>query len=473
MKSITGYWVRIFYMLADVCAGYASLFMACLLRFHTVPFVVNWYNIIFGEENPFRWIFMIWLLIVVIVAHVHGLYYTDRRQSVLVELCRVIQLNTLSMVFVIVIGYALKVEGLPRVVVFLSFVLMTALFCLWRILKRWFVEYLVCRGYNNRNALIIGAGKVGSALKSEIEQNKGMGWKVVGFLDDFPEKVLQENQSLVLGKISDFSYIGQKYFVEGVFITIHHNEEVLLNLMAQARDFGAAVHVVPSGYDLMTGDFRQGHIGLIPVLEYDQPGKGRHHFFKRAFDILMASAGCVILSPLFVMAFILIKIDSRGPVFYFSERFGKNAQRFKMIKFRTMVTGADQQQKDLLKDNEADGPIFKIRNDPRVTRVGRFLRKYSLDELPQLINVLKGDMSLVGPRPFPVDQIDQEDLNQLRRLGVRPGITGLWQVKGRSDVSFQSLIRWDIWYIDNWSFWLDMSILWRTLPAVIKGKGAY
>jgi len=473
MKSTAGYCVRIFYMMIDVCLGYASLFAACLLRARTLPFSVTWQCVLFDARNPYRWIFILWLLIAVVVARIYGLYYTDRTRSIWAELWRVLQSNAATVVAVIVIGYALKIHGLPRMVVFLTFIFMTVSFCLWRVAKRSLVDYLVIHGYNNRNTLIIGAGKVGSVLKDEIEEHRSMGWRIVGFLDDFPERVADENRPLVLGKIADFKMIAQRYFVESIFITIHHNEDVFLRLISQARDLGVSVHVVPSGYDLITGECAKRSIGFIPILEYVEPGKGLHHFGKRFFDITVSLLGCLVLSPVFIIAAVCIKLDSRGPVFYLSERFGKNAKRFKMIKFRTMVKGADQKQQALRDQSEVDGPIFKMRHDPRVTRMGRFLRKYSLDELPQLINVLKGDMSLVGPRPFPVDQIEREDLRQFRRMGVRPGITGLWQIKGRSDVSFRRLLRWDIWYIKNWSFLLDMSILWNTIPAVIKGRGAY
>jgi lipopolysaccharide/colanic/teichoic acid biosynthesis glycosyltransferase len=144
-----------------------------------------------------------------------------------------------------------------------------------------------------------------------------------------------------------------------------------------------------------------------------------------------------------------------------------------MYKFRSMVMNADDLLAELKDKNEVSGPIFKIRQDPRVTRIGRFLRRYSLDELPQIFNVLKGEMSLVGPRPLPIAQIEKEDLRQLQRLEVRPGITGLWQIRGRSDVSFEKLVRWDIWYINNWSFWLDISILLQTIPVVFRARGAY
>ena len=144
-----------------------------------------------------------------------------------------------------------------------------------------------------------------------------------------------------------------------------------------------------------------------------------------------------------------------------------------MLKFRSMVVNADALLTQLKERNEADGPIFKIRKDPRITRVGAYLRRWSLDELPQIFNVLKGDMSLVGPRPLPITQVEKEDLRQLRRLGIRPGMTGLWQIRGRSDVSFDKLLRWDIWYINNWSFGLDLYILFKTFPVVFKGQGAY
>ncbi len=346
-------------------------------------------------------------------------------------------------------------------------------FCLWRILKRAGIEYMVSHGYNNKNVLIIGAGKAGLALKQEIELCPGMGLRIIGFLDDFPDRVDAGIRGLVRGKISDFRQVVQRYFVDQVFITLHHDEQVFLRLLGQSERLGVDVRVVPSGYDLISSDFVKQNIGIIPVLQYLEPGKGQRQIGKRLFDFGAALAGCLVLLPLGLVIMILIKWDTPGPVFYLSERYGRNGRRFKMFKFRTMIEGADQMIQTLSEHNEADGPIFKIRHDPRITRMGRILRKYSLDELPQLINVLKGDMSLVGPRPFPIAQIDRADLRQLRRLDFRPGITGLWQIKGRSDVSFQRLLRWDIWYIDNWSFGLDMMILWRTIPAVVNGKGAY
>jgi len=231
--------------------------------------------------------------------------------------------------------------------------------------------------------------------------------------------------------------------------------------------------VVPIAFDRAVGEIFKFNIGYIPILEYCELGHNRMQYGKRLFDFFVSAAALLLLLPVFLVISILIKLDSPGPVFYFSTRYGRQGRVFKMWKFRSMVEDADARLNDLKKKNEVDGPIFKIRKDPRVTRVGKFLRKYSLDELPQIVNVLCGDMSMVGPRPLPLDQVEQEDMKQLKRLEVRPGITGLWQVRGRSDLPFHRLIKWDTWYINNWSFGLDMNILFETIPVVLKGKGAY
>jgi len=194
---------------------------------------------------------------------------------------------------------------------------------------------------------------------------------------------------------------------------------------------------------------------------------------KRGIDLVLSSVAILAALPLFAVIAVLIKLDSRGPVLFPQERVGFNRRRFRALKFRTMVDGADQQQAALEPLNEADGPVFKIRKDPRVTRVGRWLRRLSFDELPQLFNVLRGDMSLVGPRPLPLRDVSRIDVRaHKRRFSVRPGITCLWQVNGRGP-RFEEWIKQDMEYIDNWSLGLDLRIILKTIPAVLSGKGAY
>jgi exopolysaccharide biosynthesis polyprenyl glycosylphosphotransferase len=194
---------------------------------------------------------------------------------------------------------------------------------------------------------------------------------------------------------------------------------------------------------------------------------------KRACDVLVAGLGLLLLAPLLIAVALAIKLSSRGPVVFRQERTGLRGRPFTLLKFRTMVAGADQLLESLRERNEADGPLFKLRHDPRVTRVGRFLRRYSIDELPQLVNVLKGEMSLVGPRPPLASEVALYEEWQLDRLEVRPGITGLWQVSGRSELSFEDYIRLDLFYVENWSIAYDLFILSKTIPLLVSARGAY
>ena len=201
--------------------------------------------------------------------------------------------------------------------------------------------------------------------------------------------------------------------------------------------------------------------------------QGRQVLIKRVADIFISLILICLFAPFFFLIAVLIKITSAGPVFFIQERLGLNKRRFRLYKFRTMVSDAEKKIAGLKDQNEVSGPVFKIKNDPRITRVGKLLRKTSIDEFPQLFNVLKGDMSLVGPRPLPVRDYEGFDRDwQRRRFSVRPGITCLWQVNGRSNTPFEKWMELDMSYIDNWSLWLDMKILVQTIPAVLRGSGA-
>ncbi len=409
----------------------------------------------------------------IFVNNAHGLYHTKREIFEPVEIWKVIRSVTISSFIVIMAIYLVKIEGFPRTILGLVAGFMAVFFSLWRFVKRLFVDYLVANGYNNFNVLIIGAGKVGTALAREIQKRPGLGLNVVGYIDDFKDPTSDKNGPPIIGKMSDFLKIARKEFIDKVFITIHHDGQAFLHLLEQARELRVAVRVVPHGFELMQGKFTKYNIGFIPILEYCDSQVFSKQAGKRIFDFLAGSLLVIFFAPVVLVLSIIVKLDSPGPVFYFSRRYGRGGRIFNMYKFRSMVLDADQTLDTIKANNEVDGPIFKIKKDPRITRVGRILRKYSLDELPQIFNVFKGDMSLVGPRPLPIAQVEREDIRQLKRLEVRPGITGLWQIRGRSDISFKRLVKWDVWYINNWSFWLDFNILLQTIPVVIKGKGAY
>jgi exopolysaccharide biosynthesis polyprenyl glycosylphosphotransferase len=246
-------------------------------------------------------------------------------------------------------------------------------------------------------------------------------------------------------------------------------------IVSRCEEEGVIVRVRAELFELRTAKAYADELEGLPVLTFRSgPREDWRMVAKRLIDIVGSAVLLLALAPLFAAVAVFIKLNSPGPVFFAQERIGYNKRRFEMLKFRTMVNGAEKQQATLEDLNEADGPVFKIRNDPRVTPIGKFLRRFSIDELPQLINVLKGDMSLVGPRPLPVRDVERIDLAaHKRRFSIKPGLTCLWQVNGRSNIGFEEWVRLDLQYIDQWSLGLDMLILLKTIPAVFRGPGAY
>ena len=458
------------YAAIDVVCIISAFYLVLFFRPQTVPFSVSLQNL-FSAADPFKLLFMIWTLLILFFHYTHNLYQTRREQLESLEVWEVVKSTAISTLVIIVLAFLLRIQDFPRSVMILNAVVITGFCSFWRILKRLLVNYLVSNGYNNFNTLIIGAGKTGILLANEIKNQPSLGLNIKGFLDD--NKTGRCEDWPVLGKLDGIQEIIQREFIQKLFITIYPDHQTFIRLLEISREEGLAVRVVPQGYEYMANDFIKYNIGIIPILEYSDIGINYRQRAKQVFDFVVALFSMALLSPVFIIIALLIKLDSPGPVFYRSNRYGRYGRRFNMYKFRSMVDNADDLLAKLKDRNEVDGPIFKIKKDPRVTRMGAFLRRYSLDELPQILNVLKGDMSLVGPRPFPIAQLEKEDLRQLKRLGIRPGITGLWQIRGRSDVSFNKLLRWDIWYIKNWSFWLDVHILLQTIPVVVKGKGAY
>ncbi|MBF0386315.1 MAG: sugar transferase [Candidatus Omnitrophica bacterium] len=463
--------IRLSYVLVDIGCIFFSIFLASWLRQNAFPMTLQ--ELFFDTSNPFHLVFVIWFVTVLFFNGLHHLYQTRREVVEFHEIGQVVRSVLFAAGTVLVFVYGMKIVGFPRSVFFLIVFFTFVLFCLWRFLKRLFVEFLAANGYNNFNVLIVGAGRTGMMLAQEIKLHPGLGLRVVGFLDDVKTATELGPEHKVLGKLSQLEEVARKNFVHKVFFTIHPPGNIFYDMIETAKALRIAVRVIPVAFDRAVGEIFKFNIGYIPVLEYSGLGHNRVQYGKRVFDLMMSGVALVLLMPCVFLIGLLIKLDSVGPVFYFSSRYGCGGRVFKMWKFRSMVVDADARLAELKAKNEVDGPIFKIKQDPRVTAIGKFLRKYSLDELPQIFNVLMGDMSLVGPRPLPLDQVEREDPNQLKRLEVRPGITGLWQVRGRSDLPFHRLIKWDTWYINNWSFMLDIGILLETVPVVIKGKGAY
>jgi len=323
-------------------------------------------------------------------------------------------------------------------------------------------------GLDVRNVLIIGAGKFGRKLAAHMSKDITGRHVVMGFLDE-DEPVGGD----VKGRVEDLARIVRTDFVDEIILTAPQQPDVARRVIREARRNQIDVKVVPDLFGFEPDDslvFEK--FGNIPVLTLREERLPTFCLFlKRTVDAVTAGATLAFAAPLLTIIALVIKFESPGPVLYQAHRVGLKGRRFRCYKFRTMSVDADKLKAHLRAHNERQGPFFKMVNDPRITRAGRFLRRYSLDELPQLWNVVRGEMSLVGPRPHPLDDYERYDLGDLQRLGVPPGLTGLWQVTARRDPSFERGLALDLEYIRSWSLWKDFQILCKTVSVVLRGSG--
>jgi exopolysaccharide biosynthesis polyprenyl glycosylphosphotransferase len=317
-----------------------------------------------------------------------------------------------------------------------------------------------------RNVFIVGAGGLGRQIATYLETHPETERAFCGFLDD--RKPLGNG---VVGRPSDLAQLARTGFVDEVILAAPHDRDLTLRVLRTAQHLRLDVKLAPDlfGCKPTREPERIGGIPLISLHEEPLPVAGL--FLKRTLDVVGAGTALVLMAPALALLAILIRLDSPGPVLYVAPRAGRKGRPFRCYKFRTMVRDADVLKEGLRERNQRRGPFFKITDDPRITRVGRVLRRYSLDELPQLWNVLKGEMSLVGPRPHPLDDFSAYAIEHLPRLDVVPGITGLWQITARRDPSFQTGMNLDIEYIHRWSLGMDLRILLKTAGVVLRGSG--
>jgi len=341
--------------------------------------------------------------------------------------------------------------------------------------KKYFIR-TVKNGKNCLRILIIGTGERAKYVASELRNQSEWGIQVIGYLDPDPTRIGQTvDDKPVIGAFSDISTCLKKYIIDEVIIAIPRSMLEEAELIAFAcEEEGIKLRFMADIFNLRAARISLATIGDLPLLTLEPVAQDRDILLlKRLFDFLVTLCAMPVVLPILTLVALAIKLDSPGPVLFIQQRVGLRKHLFPMYKFRSMHENAEEMLKDIEHLNEAEGPIFKMTNDPRVTRVGKFLRKTSLDELPQLLNVLKGEMSLVGPRPMSIRDVDLFEKGiQRKRFSVKPGITCLWQISGRSDLPFDKWLELDLQYIDNWSFWLDLKILFKTIPAVLKSKGA-
>lgn len=354
-----------------------------------------------------------------------------------------------------------------------TFVLIDLILLLsWRVIMR--LSFKIGRlPLHPRRVLVVGAGKTGQHLAQMINEYRWTGLDLVGFLDDDSEK--HEQQAPLLGRLADVRRVVQQQQIDDVVITLPRYAYGRVNQLAlDLHDLPVQVRVVPDYFSLALYRASVDDFGGVPMINLRDPALNEvQRFVKRAFDLIIAGISISLLLPLLAVIALLIKLDSPGPIFYRHKRVGENGRIFHMYKFRTMIPEADQLLAQMTEINSQGQLFFKRPDDPRVTRVGHFLRRASLDELPQLFNVLRGDMSLVGPRPELPWLVERYEPWQRKRFAVPQGMTGWWQVNGRSDKPMHLHTDDDLYYVQNYSLWMDIFILLKTPWVVLRGKGAF
>jgi exopolysaccharide biosynthesis polyprenyl glycosylphosphotransferase len=462
-------------VLGDLFAALVSYIVADSIIYHGVGFV--------RADPGLAFIQLMWIVVLWPAAFaLFGLYQRKIDLSVIDTWPKIVSAASLAtmarLTVVLFVGGALGIDDMNR---FKVSVAAWAIAIVLIPIARWAVRYAQRRartqGFAEKRTLIIGAGHVGTLLADKMLRRPALGLKPIGFLDPDPLPLAaREPMGLPLyTDVGDLELILAEQNVTHVLVAFSAEGFMhVFDIIERCSNFGVEVSIVPRFFEIVASEPRADEIEGVPLMTLQRtrfsPGLTAA---KRVIDLVLGSIAMLLALPIMAVVAVAIRMEDGKPVLYRQARLGKDGKPFTMYKFRSMVVCAEDKLDELVDLNEATGPIFKMNNDPRTTKVGRFIRRYSLDELPQVFNVLKGDMSLVGPRPPLPSEVEEYNAWECRRLGVTPGITGLWQVLGRSDLTFEEMVSLDLNYIWNWSPWLDIQIMTRTVGAVLHGRGAY
>jgi exopolysaccharide biosynthesis polyprenyl glycosylphosphotransferase len=456
---------RTLLMLADVGLAVALLVVLSLLRFGE-----EWLSVwqpavdqpaLFALAYGVAWVAVLWL---------HGLYRPRSRWTIRSEGLAIARA-------VIVLGlvsgtllFAFRLPDVSRAFLLVLFPAQWLVTLGTRVAMRLAFERLRARGYNLRYVLVAGAGPRAVAFAEKLEAHRELGLRVRGFVDD--EIFDVPAKWAYLGRVDAIENLLHTEVIDEVAICLPFSQWTRMNAIAHLCEEEGKIVRVP--IDVLERAFSAGRVEELdgtPVYSLvNGPDRVVAFVVKRTIDLVASAAGLILLSPFLLAAAAWIRVRDGSPILFRQERVGLHGRRFHVLKFRTMVVGAEAMLDDLIEQSDVAGAAFKMADDPRITRTGRFLRRTSIDELPQLGYVLKGDMSLVGPRPALPREVDGYDMWHRRRLSMKPGITGLWQVSARRSPNFDTWAQLDLSYIDRWSLWLDLKILARTLPAAFEGR---
>ena len=460
----------VFSMLLDGFITLVALFIAVTLRpyFPQVPFLVPVKEI----SIPF-WLYItipfIWIMVFLVAS-----VYDPKRTYRLVDELQSVTLASLLAALICAGIFYLFFREFSRWLFVFFFVINLFLLIGWRIIARFAWRMIRFPASEDRRVLIIGAGELGERVGQMVREYNWTGLSLAGYLDDNPEK--QNGKNIIwLGKVNDLRRVVKEFDISDVVVTLPQSALGRVNdLVRIMHDLPLFVRVVPDYYSLSLYQATVEDFAGIPMINLRDPALNDvQRLVKRVFDLVIGGIAAMVILPLLGAVALAIKIDNPGTVIFRQKRVGENGRLFNMYKFRSMVVGAEKMQDEVTEFNEDGEIVYKKADDPRITRVGRIIRRTSLDELPQLFNVLKGDMSLVGPRPELPFMIDYYEPWQLTRFAVPQGMTGWWQINGRADKPLHLHTDDDIYYIKNYSLWMDIYILLKTPWVVLRGKGAF
>jgi exopolysaccharide biosynthesis polyprenyl glycosylphosphotransferase len=452
----------------DLFLVVVALPLAHLIRHHLLP-----ERHLAWSANLYALLLCAALLAWIAASSVSGLYDVYRTSGILTELGRVGRSTVVAGLIVTSAAWLLRDMELARGVLLAFFGLIFLLVTSSRLVVRHAARAARRRGFNSRCFAVVGSGPSADELVKRLLDRPEWGYHFTGFVleDDAPAAPCDFP---VLGRVRELGTILEEHVVDEMFFALpHHRLDRVDAAVAICDELGVAVRISLSSFGEQVTPMALADFGGHLMLAFSRaPSNELALAAKRVFDVVVSGVMLLLVAPVFAAVALVIKLDSAGPVFFRQRRVGLNGREFMLFKFRSMRVGAEAELARLRAQNEMDGPVFKMRQDPRVTRIGQFLRRTSIDELPQFWNVLVGHMSIVGPRPPLPDEVRQYKRWQRRRLSVKPGITCTWQVSGRNEIDFDRWMRLDLEYIDHWSLWRDVQICFQTVPAVLLARGA-
>ena len=469
------HWTTLAKVLADAVLINAAFFVAYLMRYEW-----QWYRPV---DEAYRVPFSVYFpnslaltAILLLVYWAEGAYSYIRKRSWFSEVWVILRGAVTGVAALYVFSLLQRAVLYSRLIFAYAGIAIVVFLATARTVQKYIAGQLRKRGRGVQRALIVGAGEVGRTIMRNIVAQPELGYQVVGFVDDRPERGTKDiGRFKALGATDHIPEVIKQQKVDVVVVTLpwlYHRK--ILSIMGQCERAQVAVKIVPDLFQMSLSNVDIDDLNGIPLISIRPPSiSGGNLALKRAADLFFATLLLVLTLPLMLVMALLIRLDSSGPAVFRQTRVGRGGRPFTVFKFRTMHQDAEQRQEELTGLNEASGPLFKIKQDPRRTRLGRFLRRTSIDELPQLYNVLRGEMSMIGPRPALPSEVQQYQAWHMKRLETWPGLTGLWQVSGRSELSFDEMVLLDIYYIENWSPLLDLKIALKTIPCLVVGTGAY